>query len=123
MLLLDPTNQNHYNIMSAVRGLDFTLNTIEKEYLILKCLTTGVIRDAIGVDRFTSGALVNNPAVARGFWSAQDPSVRDAVRDLYRRNGHFRTHVEDAFMALRGEGLLDPEYIDWVDEIMRHHDA
>ena len=105
--------------MSAVRGLDYPITTIEKEYLILKYLTTAVIRDAIGVDRFTTGALVNNPAVARGVWSAQAQRVKDAVRDLYRRNGHFRMHVEDAFMALRLEGLLDPEYIDWVDEIMR----
>ena len=91
-------SQIMYDIVSALRGPDAYHQS--EAALIIKQITTAVLRDFLGMDSRYS-ADVRTPEQACSYWSDITYSGMIAARVYWKRNAqHFGRHVLAAFKAL-----------------------
>jgi hypothetical protein len=104
---LDSVTRNHilaavstasgYDIVAALRGPD--VSNASQAGAILKKITTGVIRHAVGCSPGIAG-FVHSSEAAQLVWRFARPDQRRDAANLWRTMTHFRRHVELAFAAL-----------------------
>lgn len=97
---LDPTNENHYHIMAAIRGPDSQDPNI-------KAMTTAVIRHFAGVpapknNGVTGWCLVYSPTAAKQRWAQTPLQTQRLIRRRMRsqKEQHFMHHISTAFQVL-----------------------
>ena len=92
-MLLDTTNQLDFDIVSALRGPDFSNYCAA----YLKSITTEVIRYFVGVDLLV---LDKQPTAAKTLWRWLPDEEKTKVISLWVKYFHFRNHIGAAIIAL-----------------------
>ena len=109
-MILDTTDHNDYKIIGGIRGLDIDDGNGAG---LLKDITTGVIRDFADITHFTVVSV--EASAAKETWGYASAVEKEETRALWRRVGHFREHVTEAFNGLHQKGVEGAEeYLHWV---------
>lgn len=115
-MLLDPTNRDDYDIMSALRGPDARSAAASDAKLI----TTGVIRYLAGMraDNPLFGVIVKTPMEAKKMWGVWGSPWCEDVVAFMTAETHFTSHIKGAFNALIARNVEGAwEYYSWLREI------
>lgn len=90
-------DKNAYNILSALRGPDARPHSVAYN---AKQMTTAVIRHLLGLRKDVIEVEVRSVEEAQGLWTSWSVETKHAVLMFLTEEGHFRSHLREAFAAL-----------------------
>jgi hypothetical protein len=128
MMNLDPRYRRHYDILTGLRGPDFSGGVSAAA----KDVTTAVLRWLVGM-RHPSHCIINTPGEAKERWDALTPEYRQQVSDFLVNEPHFERHFRYGMQALimeetdqlptttgdlslKRETTVAEQYLKWYEE-------
>lgn len=115
-MILDTAKVDDYDIIGGIRGMDFPH---EDGAMLIKDITTGVIRDFVGIDGRLHNVVCHSAAMAKEIWERSYEDERRDARVLWNHGGHFQDHIIVAFKGLMAKDVEGAyEYFQWlIDEL------